>query len=372
MAGLLPKIIIHQKPYVSKYTQSLLTNAEKNHGQDSSEYKGIFNQYFRMPQVEQSNGNNARHYESEMSSDFPKGLERLYKRVVVIDLLTACASECVYCLRGYYEPFTLSKVDITQIADYLSQETEIQEVLITGGDPFVSPKNLKMLLSTIASSENNIRFARIGTRYPVQSPEKFDRTLFEFFNSLKDELQIEIGCQINHPYELQTITCDIFNELSLVGCNIYSQNVLLRGVNDSVSILSELYDQLRSLRIDPHYLFHAIPLKRTDEFRTTVEEGLDLINELTSCGEISGRAKPMYALMTDIGKVVLYHNSIEKRENGRLLIKTHYRLDKRRQWNPGYNLPKTASLNEDGTMSVYYLDGQHQSDTRGESKNDFA
>jgi hypothetical protein len=44
--------------------------------------------------------------------------------------------------------------------------------------------------------------------------------------------------------------------------------------------------------------------------RTSVERGLDLIRRLTSSGEGSQAAKPMYTLMTDLGKTTLYEGSI--------------------------------------------------------------
>ena len=97
-------------------------------------------------------------------------------------------------------------------------------------------------------------------------------------------------------------------------------------------------------------------MKGTNNFRTTVQKGLELIKKLTTKGEISGRAKPQYALMTDIGKVTLYENSIIKKEGNYLVIKTEYNLEDRKKWNPNYKIPDSAFVNDDGTLSVKYLD----------------
>ncbi|WP_375752258.1 hypothetical protein [Vibrio sp. HN007] len=359
MAGLLIKITEEQKPKVSSYVDQLLQKAIDEFGVNSSAYKGIYNQYFKMPVQEKTGLVNRRHYEAEMvGDDLPKGLERLYKRVTVIDLLSTCASECVYCLRGYYQKFALSDEDIQKIAVFCGKDPHLKEVLITGGDPFISPRKLKYLITELADHAPNIQFVRIGTRLPVQAPNKFDESLYEFFEGLKDRFTFEVACQINHPFELQPMTRDILTRLQKSGCRIYSQNVLLKDVNNNIDTLVELYDELRYLGITPHYFFHAVPMKGTDNFRTTVLEGLELIKQLTAMGHLSGRAKPQYALMTDIGKVTLYHDSIIGREGPHLIIKTAFTLEERLKWNPYYQLPDSAIVNDDGTLSVRYLDGQ--------------
>lgn len=357
MAGLLDAITQNQKPKTSKYIKGLLDYALKTYGEDSSEYKGIYNQYFKMPELEDHVLVNKRHYEAEMVGDgLPRGLERLYRRSVVIDLLSSCASECVYCLRGYYESFSLNSDDMRQIALYCGKDENLKEVLITGGDPFISFRKLKNIITDLAVFAPNIKIIRIGTRLPVQDPFRVSDEFTGFFQSMRDRFIFEIACQINHPFELQEKSREVLLSFIGSGCKIYAQNVLLKDVNDDANILIELYDELRYLGIHPHYLFHAVPMKGTNFFRTSVSRGLELIKQLTSRGEISGRAKPQYALMTDIGKVTLYDGSIVGREANNLIIKTDYRLEDRRKWNPNYELPDTAIVNPDGTLSVKYMD----------------
>jgi len=357
MAGYLENIIESQKNKTSKYIDDLLEKARITFGDDSSEYYGIFNQYFRMPKISSTELSNRRHYEAEMHEIDLPGLERLYRRAVVIDLLSACASECIYCLRGYYDKFALSNKEISNIADYCSRDKNLNEVLITGGDPLIAVSKLKFLITELALKAPNIRIIRIGTRIMVQDPNRFDESYYSFFDSLKNRFIIEIGLQVNHYYELQEKTKEILINLQKAGCRIYSQNVLIKGVNDNINVLIRLYDELRYLGVIPHYLFHAVPMKGTDDFRTTVQKGIDLIRKLTSSGFISGRAKPEYALMTDIGKVTLYHDTVYKREGKYLIIKTEYKLEDRIRWNPSYLLPESAYINSDGTISVKYLDG---------------
>lgn len=359
MAGFLDQIISTQKHKTNSYINFLLDEAFKRFGENSPEYKGIFNQYFLIPKIDNSFLENRRHYEAEIHFEgIPKGLERLYRRSVVIDLLSACAAECIYCLRGYYEKFVLSNTEIKEIVEYCSREKELHEVLITGGDPLISPVKLKTLITEIAAKAPNIKIIRIGTRLPVQDPERFDKSYISFFETMGNRFIFEIGCQINHYFELQDITKSILLDLQNAGCRLYSQNVLLKGVNDDIETLERLYDELRYIGVIPHYFFHAVPMAGTDDFRCSVQKGIDLIRKLSSSGNVSGRAKPQYAVMTDIGKVTLYHDTIIGRDGNSLLIKTEYNLQERKLWNPSYTLPASAQENPDGSITVKYRDGQ--------------
>ncbi|GIJ11073.1 radical SAM protein [Micromonospora andamanensis] len=358
MAGLLRVITETQKPRVHKYTQELLERAKKQHGEDSGAYRGIYNQYFRMPSTGPSFGNNTRHFDALMSSDFPKGLERLYRRVVVIDMLSACASECVFCVRGLYDPHTLGTDQIGAIADFLKRDEDLREILITGGDPLISPRKLNELLSAVATSAENIITVRMGTRLPVQNPGAFTADTYRVFEEFADRFQFEIGVQVNHPFELQPEAVEVFGALQQRGVRLYSQNVLLKGVNDAAETLIELYDRQRTLRFIPHYLFHAVPMVGTDEFRTTVAKGLRLASEISGSGYLSGLAKPMFTVMTDIGKVTPYEGSIVAKNGRKLTLRTSYRLEDRLRWSPSYRLPATATVNSAGTLDVLYNDGE--------------
>lgn len=355
MAALLSVLRDTQKPRVGQYIRELLDRAEAVHGEDSGAYRGIYNQYFRMPTKEPGTAQSDRHYNA--LGDLPEGVERLYRRVAVVDLLTACSSECVFCIRGLYDPHTLNSAEMSQVTDYLARDEHLTEVLITGGDPLIAPKKLNELVFSIATSAPNIQVIRIGTRLPVQDPLSFGPDTYEIFHRYSGRFLFEIGLQANHSFELQPEPIEVINRLSDCGVRLYSQNVLLKGVNDDVDTLIDLYDRLRLLRIIPHYLFHAVPIVGTDEFRTSVARGLALSRKLTTCGYLSGLGKPMFTVMTEIGKVTLYEDSILSKHDGILTFRTSYRLEDRLRWNRGYRLPEAATVNELGTIDVQYVDG---------------
>jgi lysine 2,3-aminomutase len=137
---------------------------------------------------------------------------------------------------------------------------------------------------------------------------------------------------------------------------IYNQTVLLKGINDSATELVNLFDKLRSLGIENHYLFHCVPIGGIDWLRTSLKETMELNNEILNSGRVSGRAKPKVAIMTDIGKIALNENIFIRRENDKVLLKSSYSLKDRLEWNPLWQLPASAIVEDDGTLSVWYQD----------------
>jgi len=93
----------------------------------------------------------------EDSHEVVKGLVHKYKNRALIKVSYQCAAHCRFCTRirqiGRPEG-TLSDDNITDITAYLRQHPEIEDVILSGGDPLVTPKltiNLLEQLQDIAS-----------------------------------------------------------------------------------------------------------------------------------------------------------------------------------------------------------------------------
>ncbi len=92
--------------------------------------------------------------------------------------------------------------------------------------------------------------------------------------------------------------------------------------------------------------------------RSSVMVGLESSKKLINSGEISGRVKPMYALMTDIGKITIYDGVLlDRNEKNQILVQSSYRYSDRMKWNQDWHLPSTAIIDENGFLRVWYLDG---------------
>ncbi|MFC8825197.1 radical SAM protein [Streptomyces sp. NPDC057137] len=305
----------------------------------------------------------ARHYQSELHTTFEgrilKGVEKLYRRTLLVEPTTICAAHCRWCIRGQYETSTLSKDDLERIARYCGsapENEEVREILVTGGDPLILVDRVEFLLDAVERYAPQVEVVRLATRVPLQDPRRIDERMLHALRP-RATFRVEIATHINHPGELFPEVREAYAALQSAGARIYDQTVLLRGVNDNLDTLVELYDELRHLDIEAHYLFHCVPIRGMDHHRTSIAQGLDLFRRLVSSGMTSGRAKPQYTLMTDVGKVSLYEGTIiDRDDDGRVLIQTGYAYKDRLSWVPNWALPPTARVDDDGCLQVWYLD----------------
>ena len=349
---------------VSPFLKSKIEDLKKSYGIDSKEYFAVASQYLKSKKENySSNIERTRHYESNVELNYQGhplvGVERLYKPTILIEPTTVCAAHCRWCLRGQYPIQTMKKDQIIRATKYMSSKEnkkDLFEVLITGGDPLMSLPLLKYTLEQIENNAPNISIIRIGTRVPFQDPERINDSMLELFSSFKKFRFV------NHPLEFWDESIDSIKRLQSIGFKIYNQNPLLKGVNDDFATLVELYKKLRENDIEAHYLFHAIPMVGTSHHRTSLKTGYDLTRRLSSCGLFSGRSKPKYAVLSDIGKIVIYEDTIIKKrsEDNSLLLNSGFNYNERKMWNPSWRKPQSVEIAEDGTMYTWYLDGDDQ------------
>jgi lysine 2,3-aminomutase len=343
----------------------LLAKLRERDGSESPGVLAIERQYLLDERESQVHAQERdRHYEADMQLEYEgvqlRGVERLYRRVVVVEPTTACAANCRWCLRSQYDLLNLKEEDLERIARYIGDERTcggVREVLVTGGDPLMVPGRIGFFLDTLGRVAPNVQVVRIGSRLPVQEPSRIDLDVLRMLSS-KRSFRLEVATHVNHPVELCLESREALKKISDTGVRIYDQTVLLKGVNDDLDILVELYDSLRELGVEAHYLFHCVPLHGAQHHRTSVDRGLQLARVLSSCGRISGRSKPIFAAMTAIGKVVLYDGAVADRRENKLLLRSGYSLKERMTWNPSWKLPENAVVDDQGMLLVWYLDGQ--------------
>lgn len=348
---------------ISPFLQGKLDQARARYGVASVQYQVLARQYIASPaEADIHTSDRRRHYEADVAVEVDgkplKGVERLYRRIALIEPTTACAAHCRWCLRGQYDAFTLRKEDVDIALQYFALDTDIREVLITGGDPLMASKMLDYTLNGIAERVPNVEIVRIGTRIPMQDPQRIDGDLLKTLRAVRP-FRLEMGIHVCHPSEFWPESRRALKTLIESGIRLYNQHPLLKGVNDDRETLFELYDLMRCIGVEAHYLFHAIPMRGMAHHRTSIDKGFALIRALTSGGQFSGRAKPHYCAMTDIGKVVLYHGSILERDevNGMVLLGSGYREEDRIRYNPSWRSSQSVIVDDEGYMNVWYPDG---------------
>jgi len=244
-----------------------------------------------------------------------KGLTHRYSDRVLMIVTTACATYCRHCMRKriFREgEKALTKEEIDRIIDYIDSNREIKDVLISGGDPFVlDNEKIEYILKRLRKIKH-VDIIRFGTRLPVLLPQRFyDVHLLKI---LEKYGPIWINTHFNHPKEITEEAEEAIFNLLKHGVPVNNQTVLLKGVNDSGSVMLDLFRKLLKIRVKPQYLFHCDPVKGVMHFRTSIDKGLEIMNFLR--GKISGMGIPTYAvdLPGGKGKVPLLPKYAEKIE----------------------------------------------------------
>jgi len=341
---------------LSPFLKTKLNELKSIYGESSWQYQSIARQYlFSSEEDAIGRDVNLKHYEA--NAGIPN-LERLYKHHACIEINFSCASHCRYCLRCNYDKFVITDEEIKSAIKFMD-DNKLDEILITGGDPFLSPDKLEKLLSSIKHRVPSIKHIRIATRVFTQNPNLVNNRILEILSYYNIDRNVEVATQVSSPIELTwPETIDAFNKIHKLGIPVYSQNVFLKGVNDDPKILIELYERMRGLNITPHYLFNCCPLIRIDHFRPSLEKMVECYEQLVNSGAVTGRSKPILALMTSIGKITLTpFNVLEYKKGDYVKLKSRYKLEDRLAYNPNWKMPNDAWVSDDGYLCIKYLDG---------------
>ncbi len=205
-----------------------------------------------------------------------------------------CPVYCRFCFRREVvgkKAAMLDRAALENAFDYIRQHTEIWEVIITGGDPFLlAPRRLGELVCALDQMPH-VRVIRFHTRVPVVDPRRVSPALVA---ALGAEKAVYVVIHANHPRELTAQMREAVLRLTRAGIPLLSQTVLLRGVNDNSSVLEALFRGLVAMRVKPYYLHHADLARGTSHFRSGIAVGQRLVGALR--GRVSGLCQPTYVL----------------------------------------------------------------------------
>lgn len=214
---------------------------------------------------------------------------------VLLKIVNACPVYCRFCFRremvGPGEG-GLTPAELDAAIAYIAAHPQIWEVILTGGDPFILSGRRVADLTRRLAAIPHVKILRWHTRVPVVEPE---RITSDFVSALKAEGKATyVALHANHPRELTSAAREACARLVDAGIPLLSQSVLLKGVNDNIDTLEALMRAFIETRIKPYYLHHADLAPGTSHFRTTIEEGQQLMRDLRA--RSSGLALPTYVV----------------------------------------------------------------------------
>lgn len=257
----------------------------------------------------------------ERQSPAPQILHRYPHRVVFL-VSSRCALHCRFCMRkrrvadGPQVPVAM----IDKGLDYIRAHSEINEVILSGGDPLMLADDRLFSILQALRRIRHVRLLRLHSRMPIVQPRRVTPELAEDLASFHP-LYLNIHC--NHPAEITPASAAACGLLADAGIALGSQSVLLRGVNDAAEILKALFEGLLSIRVKPYYLHQLDRVPGTAHFQVPLAAGLELMAALR--GRLSGMAIPHY--MIDLpgggGKIALTPEAVVEK------LPSHWRV---RNW----------------------------------------
>ncbi|MFZ4713460.1 MAG: KamA family radical SAM protein [Bacteriovoracaceae bacterium] len=233
-----------------------------------------------------------------------------YQNRVLFMPTSVCPVMCRYCFRKneLTENLDFLTPDFEKTLQYLNSHTEINEVIFSGGDPFIlTDEKLDFYLSAF-SKIPHLKYIRFHTRTPIVMPERVTAGLIEVLTRHQASFsKLFIALHINHMEELDPEVEDAICRLSEHRIELLSQTVLLKGINDDVSTLKELLETLVDMNVRPYYLHHPDPVKGGSHFMLTLKEGRTIYGKLRDL--LPGWALPQYIIdiPEGFGKVLAFN-----------------------------------------------------------------
>lgn len=208
------------------------------------------------------------------------GLLHKYAGRVLLLTTAACGIHCRYCFRRHF-PYAESRTataDWQPALDYIAADPSIHEVILSGGDPLsLSDQRLARLVDALAAIPH-LKRLRLHTRQVIVLPERVDPELLGWLATCR--LQTVMVVHTNHANEINGPVAIALQRLAATNVSLLNQAVLLRGVNDEVSVLANLSECLFENRVLPYYLHQLDRVQGAQHFEVSDAHALKLEQQL--------------------------------------------------------------------------------------------
>ena len=218
-----------------------------------------------------------------------------YPRRVLFLVSNTCSVLCRFCTRKRMvaQPGgSVHRDEIERSIDYIASNKDIDDVLLSGGDPLTfSDERLDYILGAIRERAPHVRFLRIGSRTVVQLPTRVTPELCAILE--KHRVQM-VNIHINHPKEITPLLRQRVKMIQKAGIMMGLQTVCLKGVNDDVMILRELFMSAIEMGVRPYYVYSTDMVEGAHHFIVPYHRMLELYEGVR--GWISGPAVPTFVV----------------------------------------------------------------------------
>ncbi|OJW06143.1 MAG: KamA family radical SAM protein [Planctomycetales bacterium 71-10] len=288
-----------------------------------------------LPRVEELHEWGSLDASNELSVTVAKGVQHKYKDTALLLCNKACGAYCRYCFRKRLFMNENDEVmhDVTEGIRYITAHPEINNVLLTGGDPLLIRANRLADLFSSLSAIPHVRVIRLGSKMPAFNPwcildNSELQAAFRTFSG--GARRIYLMAHFDHPRELtepalESIACCLANGLICV-----NQCPVIRGINDDPGVLAALFETLSYIGCPQYYVFQCRPTAGNEPYCLPIVRTWQVFSEAMRRG--SGLARRARLVLShETGKVEVmsvdarqiylrYHEAKDPADTGRLLI----------------------------------------------------
>lgn len=212
------------------------------------------------------------HNVPQMGGEKVFGLQHKYRETVLFfpGQGQTCHAYCTFCFRWPQfvgmDEFKFASKQAEHLADYVSNNKEVTDVLFTGGDPLImKTKILEAYIRPLLDSNlSNLKNIRIGTKALAYWPYRFltdddAKDLLKLFSDIKKAgKHFAFMAHFNHPAELDhPAVKNAVDKILGTGAIIRTQSPVMKHINDSPHVWAEMLRKQVELGCVPYYMFVA-------------------------------------------------------------------------------------------------------------------
>ncbi|WP_303720216.1 KamA family radical SAM protein [Malonomonas rubra] len=238
--------------------------------------------------------------------DKGNGVLHKYSYTALVVATEYCAMYCRHCFRKRMVglPNEQTVKNFQGAAQYIANNPQISNVVISGGDPFLLPTDTLRKMLDALKDIPHLKFVRIGSRAPVVYPIRFfEDELIDLLAEFNQQKTLFVPTHFNHPNEITPLATEGIKRLRNAGIAINNQAVLLSGVNDDMTTLVTLMNGLLEIGVNPYYLYQCMPVERVrHHFQVPLKKGVEIVDAARQ--QMDGYAKRFkFIIGHDIGKL---------------------------------------------------------------------
>jgi KamA family protein len=200
------------------------------------------------------------------------GMQHKYRETVLFfpSQGQTCHAYCTFCFRWPQfvgmEDLKFSSKEAELLVKYVQENSGVTDVLFTGGDPLImKTKHLETYIRPLLDANiPNLKHIRIGSKALAYWPYRFitdddaDDLLALFEDVKRVGKHLSFMAHFNHPIELKgDAVAEAIYRILKTGAVIRTQSPVLKHINDSPEIWTEMLKKQVSLGCIPYYMFVA-------------------------------------------------------------------------------------------------------------------